>query len=305
MARKKEEKNEYYNLLPIGLRKSKSLTVNDKNVLAVLVFLDWEHPEVIKQNDGWFFQSIAKLEKMLTLSPKTILKSLALLEKKGFIERKIGSYKDKIASQYKINHNLVHMYEKKTVENSNDNSNDITKSNTIGNQGVNTINDKEISLINDNDNSNDNTNGNNIEFNSNKDKDKEEDKDKEIAILNLNNNLLFFENPLKEDFQKNNLNNNLFKEHIEDMKEIDFNERLNKAALYCKELENKINSFESKIKTLEIRLKYLEEKYRESKVNDKTDDNIDLNSINVTDLDLSKEENKELYNKYINKLLHK
>lgn len=230
MANKKQEKNEFYNLLPIGLKKSKGLTLTQKNVLATLIYLDWEHPEVIEKNDGWFFESLPKLEGMTNLTKPTILKSFAVLEKKGLIIRKVGSFKNKIATQYKLNHFLLHNYDKKSVKNDDDNFTDKGDIDNIENQLVNAIQNTRKSVKNDDDNFTENLvkiSVKNVEDNFTKDKDKDKDKFKN----NIDINNIYYQKPLLKVFD-NNIKE-YFKAFMEEIEKL--NQRIDKEAKLMKD----------------------------------------------------------------------
>ena len=200
-----KEKNEYYNLLPVGIKKSKALTLNQKNVLAVLIYLDNAHPRIKEENNGWFFQSLKGLEEMTNLSRNTILAALSVLEVKGYISRIIGSFTDKNATQYKVNH--------LSVQNDQHNCTETEPRIEPRKYYISSVENDDDNCTKDKDNKDKLNNNNNNNSNIN------------------NNN---FEKPFKEVFQ--NINN---LEAI--MGEIDkLNQRLDKSAIFIKDILEKL-----------------------------------------------------------------
>lgn len=269
-----KEKNEYYNLLPVGIKKSKALTLNQKNVLAVLIYLEYTYSIEAEQNDGWFYQNLKGLVEITNLSKPTILSSLLVLSQKGFISIETGSLKEAKANQYKINHFLLHKYNgksvKTSVKNDDDNFTDRDNIDNIENQLVNVVENTRKSVKNDNDNFTDNSDKTSVK--------KDYDNfttvtvtDTVKEIYNNNNNNIYndkiynnFENPLKEDFQ--NINNT--KAIMDEIEKL--NQRLDKSAIFIKEIIDKLENLEKENIDLKNEISSIKRSnnYLEKRVND-------------------------------------
>lgn len=248
-----KEKNEYYNLLPIGIKKSKALTLNQKNVLAVLIYLDNAHPRIKEENNGWFFQSLKGLEEMTNLSRNTILAALSVLEVKGYISRIIGSFTDKNATQYKVNHLSVQNDQHNCTETEPRIEPRKCYISSVENDNDNCTKDK------DNKDKLNNNNNNNI---------------------NINNNN--FEKPFKEVFQ--NINNKAIMGKIEIL-----NQRIDKSAILMKDILEKLAILEkenivlkNELSSIKVSNRFIEHRLREIEDNvmpkeEEYEDNADTN----------------------------
>ncbi len=238
MARKKEEKNEYYNLLPVGIKKSKALTLNQKNILAVLIYLEYTYSIETEKNDGWFYQNLNGLVEITNLSKPTILSSLLVLKQKEFISIETGCLKEAKANKYKINHFLLHKYEgkstKTSVKNDDDNFTDKGEIDNIDNQLVNTIEHTETSVKNDDDNFT--------------------DKQDETSVKKIENNL--------NTVTVTDLNNNIYNQYITNICNQYMKDIIEKIEKTNKDLLLKINQLEKEITNLKNQNSGLKESNR-------------------------------------------
>jgi len=270
MANKKQEKNEFYNLLPIGLKKSKGLTLTQKNVLAVLIYLKYTYSIETEKNDGWFYQNLNGLVEITNLSKPTILSSLLVLKQKEFISIETGCLKEAKANKYKINHFLLHKYEgkstKTSVKNDDDNFTDKGEIDNIDNQLVNTIENTETSVKND---------------------DNFTDKQDETSVKKIENNLT--------TVTVTDLNNNIYNQYITNICNQYMNniiENIEKIEKTNKDLLLKLNQIEKEITVLKNQFSGLKESNRlfehrlrllENEIMPKEEiyDNSDLNEVDT------------------------
>lgn len=267
-----KEKNEYYNLLPIGIKKSKALTLNQKNVLAVLIYLEYTYSIETEENDGWFYQNLKGLVEITNLSKPTILSSLLVLNQKGFISIETGSLKDAKANQYKINHFLLHKYngklDKTSVKNDDDNFTDKCEIDNIENQTVKVVENTETSVKNDDDNFTDNSDKISVK--------KDDDNFTTVTVTDTvkdiyNNNNIYsdniynnFEKPFKEVFQ----NNNILKAIMGEIEIL--NQRIDKSAILMKDileklaiLEKENTDLKNELSSIKVSNRFIEHRLRE------------------------------------------
>ena len=91
MAKRKIEKCENYEFLPMEIQEKQDLILTEKNVLASLCMFHLKYSDFVRDNNGWFYTAISELSIESGVDDRTVCRTILKLRLKGFVATKRGT----------------------------------------------------------------------------------------------------------------------------------------------------------------------------------------------------------------------
>ena len=91
MAKRKIEKCENYEFLPMEIQEKQDLILTEKNVLATLCMFHLKYSDFVRDNNGWFFTAISELSIESGVDVRTVCRTILKLRLKGLVSTKKGT----------------------------------------------------------------------------------------------------------------------------------------------------------------------------------------------------------------------
>lgn len=118
MGKKTIEKCDYWEYLPSAYKRTRTLELKEKNLLAVLIFHYYANEDYRKEHDGWFYAATKTLEQETKMDDNTIARAKVNLRLKGLLFTRKGENVVKIEEkETKIARNTHYHFSHQVIDN--------------------------------------------------------------------------------------------------------------------------------------------------------------------------------------------